>query len=176
MIRKHQKRYIYATCRQNLLAHTTGIHENAIQIAKYKFMTTFSQFIFSRKNEVSVRSFSQISHVLLNFLSVQQSQIATFCFLHLSGTWHLCNLNTLDRYLQKFMSQFQFCKYETFKGYILPGLQEDLLTWKVFFLLSHMFPWMNKFLFHGKHFSPSFNNTRRLQFFALYLPRCLCLE
>ena len=59
-------------------------------------------------------------------------------------------MNTLDGYLQKFMSKF----YEICKGYIFlhEVLQEDLLAWKVYYkilfllLLSRMFPWMNKFL------------------------------
>ena len=134
-----------------------------------KFTATFSQLtqkISSRKNKIIVGSLSQMSHILLNHLSVQQSQIVTFSFLQLSGTWHLCvyrfmiqNLkNTLDRYLQKFMSQF----YEICKGYIFPYeiLQEDLLTWKVyykiyfFFYFLHLFLWMSKFLIRKNIFLP----------------------
>ena len=40
-----------------------------------------------------------------------------------------------------------------------------------------MFPGMNTVnSFLQKHFFPSFNKTGNLQVFALYLPRCLCLE
>ena len=43
------------------------------------------------------------------------------------------------------------------------------------FLLSHMFPSMNKFLI-TKNVSPSFSKIGKLQVFALYLPKFLSLE
>ena len=60
-------------------------------------------------------------------------------------------------YVEVFMSQFdKICK-----GYIFPYeiLREYLLAWKVYyrilflFLLSHMFPWMDKFLITENIFS-----------------------
>ena len=135
-------------------------------------------------------SFSQMSHILLNHVSLQQLQIVTFSFLQLSGTQHLCvyrfiiqNLmNTSNGYLQKFMSQFyDICHSFMTKTYIFPHeiLQEDLLVRKVcyslfLFLISHIFPWMNKFFITENIFLP--NQTGKLQVSAVYLPKLSALN
>ena len=67
------------------------------------------------------------------------------------------------------------------KTYIFPHeiLQEDLLVRKVcyslfFFLISHIFPWMNKFFITENIFLP--NQTGKLQVSAVYLPKLSALN
>ena len=48
-----------------------------------------------------------------------------------------------------------------------------LKNFVISFLLSHMFPWLNKFLLTENNFFPK---TGKLQWSALHLSKCLCLE
>ena len=45
-----------------------------------------------------------------------------------------------------------------------------------FFLLSHMFPWMDQFLFTENNFLSSLIKKGKLKFFPLYLPKYFHLE
>ena len=128
-----------------------------------KFMATFSQLILKisiRINEVSVGSFSQMSHILLNRLSVQYSQIVTFSFLHLSGTWHLFVYRFITEPYESFRRVFVevlchsfmifakviFFPMKLFKKIYLHGKFIIEFIIEFLFSLSHMFPLMNKFL------------------------------
>ena len=60
-------------------------------------------------------------------------------------------------------------------------LQEDLFPWKVAnkillfpLLLSHMFPWMNKFLFTENNFLPRLIKEESI--LSKKVSKCLCLE
>ena len=130
-----------------------------------KFMATFSLLIgkiLSRENEVSVGSFSQMSHIQLNRLAVQYSQKVTF--LHLSGTWHLFailafNLESYEYFRPVFVevlchsfmrvAKIIFFPMKLYKTYLHGKFIIEFL-----FLLSHMLSWMNKFLITENMFLP----------------------
>ena len=120
-----------------------------------KFMTRKERFPVGKREAWKLHLDVFPSHILLNFSSVQQSQIVIFTF---------CMF--LDSICVSFMSQFQFCNSQICsEGYIFRypfflvnstrrfTLMESLLQNFVFsFLLSHM---LNKFLFTENNFLPS---------------------
>ena len=61
-----------------------------------------------------------------------------------------------------------FCKKMYFHGKFVTEFYS-------FFILTYV-PLDEYVPFYRKQFSPSFNKTGMLQVFALYLPKCLCLE
>ena len=113
--------------------------------------------ISSRKNEISVGRFTQMPHIFLNCSSVQQLQIITFSFMHLSGTGHLCVYRFI---IQNLMNTIRWVFAEVHVSFHFVNVR---------FLGKDV-------CFPIKFYKKMFNKTGKLQVFVLYLSKCLCFE